>query len=325
MVESVLLIFTPLFILTILANLGNRQEFARVLTYLVLIALNLGLVVIGGVLIMVSMLGGSIAPGLDVVLAMVNWTATGIVVMLTGLVAFLPLLPPVRRWLARLIPIDPTACVHVTALVFALYLIGSSITTLWLIPLLAESSQSVNLTPADLWMQEMAFGLIGILGVGLFIRRDLRAALERLKLRGLSGQSVLVVAGATIGLIGFSWLVSVAWNYFDPYSYTEVGRISELLFGSLTSPIGILSLGLAAGIGEETLFRGALQPRFGLLFTAFLFMIAHTQYTISPALAEIFVVGLVLGIVRERSNTTVCILIHAAYNILSVVLAPVFP
>ena len=36
-------------------------------------------------------------------------------------------------------------------------------------------------------------------------------------------------------------------------------------------------------------------------------------------------VGWVLGMVRNWSNTTVCILIHALYNILSVLLAPLFP
>jgi membrane protease YdiL (CAAX protease family) len=325
MAETILFLFLPFIILTILANLGNRHEPARVLTYLGLAVLNLGLMVIGGGMILANTLGRQAAPEITSALGEVNWTAAGIVVVLTGLVAFLPLLPPLRRGLARLIPIDPDACVHATALVFALYLTGSSVATLWLIPTLAASPQPVNLTPAALWTQELVFGLIGALGVGLFTRRNLRGTVERLKLGGLSAGPLLGAAGVTVGLIALSWLVSAAWNQFDPKSYTEVGRISELLFGNLTSPIGVLTLGLAAGIGEEILFRGALQPRLGLPLTAFLFMIAHTQYTISPALAEIFVVGWVLGVVRDRSNTSVCILIHAAYNILNVVLAPLFP
>jgi membrane protease YdiL (CAAX protease family) len=325
MTEAILAIFTPFIILTILANLGNQYQAARIVTYLGLIVLNLALLAVGGVLILVGIVGRQAAPEIALVLGPVDWTATGSVVMLTGLAAFLPLLPPVRRGLARVIPIDPDACVHATALVFALYLAGNSVAALWLIPALAESQQPISLTPADLWTQELAFGLIGVLGVGLFVRRDLWATVERLKLGGLSVPPLLGAAGATIGLVGFSWLVSVAWNRFDPHSYTEVGRISELLFGNLTSPLGVLTLGLSAGIGEEVLFRGALQPRLGLPLTALLFMIAHTQYTISPALIEILVVGWVLGVVRERSNTTACILVHAAYNILIVALAPLFP
>jgi hypothetical protein len=210
-------------------------------------------------------------------------------------------------------------------LVLALYLVGNSIATLWLIPLISMSDQGALLTPAVIWTQELAFALIGALGVGLFTRRSLRGVLERLKLEMPSARQLLSGLGLVVVLLGLSWLISTVWSWLDPKSYAEVGRISEALFGGLTSPIGILSLGLAAGIGEETLFRGALQPRFGLPLTAFLFMIAHTQYTISPALIELFVVGWVLGMVRDRSNTTVCILIHAFYNILSVILAPLFP
>ena len=43
-------------------------------------------------------------------------------------------------------------------------------------------------------------------------------------------------------------------------------------------------------------------------------MIVHTQYTLSPALAQILAMGLILGIVRERSNTTTSIGVHITYN-----------
>ena len=39
------------------------------------------------------------------------------------------------------------------------------------------------------------------------------------------------------------------------------------------------------------------------------------------AMAEIFVLGLVLGLMRNWTNTTVCILIHAGYNAGGVMLA----
>ena len=63
----------------------------------------------------------------------------------------------------------------------------------------------------------------------------------------------------------------------------DVQRLTEVLIGPLLGSIpGILTLGLAAGIGEETLFRGALQPRFGLLITSLLFALLHSQYGITP-------------------------------------------
>jgi membrane protease YdiL (CAAX protease family) len=73
-------------------------------------------------------------------------------------------------------------------------------------------------------------------------------------------------------------------------------------------------VGLSAGISEELLFRGAVQPRLGLVVTAFLFAVAHLQYGLSLATVEILIIGLVLGLVRQRTSTTICMIIHASYN-----------
>ncbi len=325
-----LFVFIPFLAIIVLANFGNRYPVARTLTVLALILVN-GLFGLFGlaalVIAIVNRLGAARGtaepPGFFPEL---NLLAVSIVLLLTGLVAFLPLIPLVRRVLARVMPIDPESMVHATALVFAIYLTGSSLLNLWLIPMLKDlPPDTFNVSVADLWLQALAFVLAALLGVGLFIRRNMRDVLDRLSLGPVSRTQISQFALATAGLLAFSWLISVVWNRLDPAGYKEVGRISEILFGRFATPLGAFTLGLSAGIGEELLFRGALQPRFGLLATSFLFMIAHTQYTVSPALLEIFIVGLVLGIIRNRANTTMAILIHAAYNILTVVLAPLFP
>jgi membrane protease YdiL (CAAX protease family) len=91
-----------------------------------------------------------------------------------------------------------------------------------------------------------------------------------------------------------------------------VGDITTNLFNDLVSPLAALAVSLSAGVGEELLFRGALQPRFGLVLTSLLFAVGHAHYGLSPATVEVFVIGLVLGLVRRRINTTTCIVIHAA-------------
>jgi membrane protease YdiL (CAAX protease family) len=84
-------------------------------------------------------------------------------------------------------------------------------------------------------------------------------------------------------------------------------------------------LALSAGIGEETLFRGALQPRFRIPLTAVLFTLGHVQYAFSPAIVEILVIGLGLGWLRERTNTTTCMTVHIGYNFLGMISMPYFP
>ena len=73
-------------------------------------------------------------------------------------------------------------------------------------------------------------------------------------------------------------------------------------------------LAAAAGLSEELLFRGALQPIFGIVPTSLIFAVSHVQYGLSPATLTVFLLSVVLGIIRKRSNTTVAILVHAGYN-----------
>ena len=67
-------------------------------------------------------------------------------------------------------------------------------------------------------------------------------------------------------------------------------------------------------MGEEILFRGALQPVFGIVFTSLLFAVVHVQYGLTPITLAVFLLGLILGILRKRTNTTVTILVHFGYN-----------
>ena len=92
-------------------------------------------------------------------------------------------------------------------------------------------------------------------------------------------------------------------------------RLTEELLGSLfTSPLGIITLGIAAALGEEPLFRGAVQPRFGLLLTALLFAVLHSNYGITLSTLIVFILGLVLGWLRIRYNTSTAMITHAVYN-----------
>ena len=81
--------------------------------------------------------------------------------------------------------------------------------------------------------------------------------------------------------------------------------------------LGVAALALLPGICEELLFRGALQPRFGLLPTAVLFTSIHSQYGISLDLVGIFVIGLSLGLIRKWTNTTTSMTAHVSYNLLA--------
>lgn len=246
----------------------------------------------------------------------------GALAMATGTIGLLLLLPPVRRLVARVLPIDPGRTVHLTALHYALFLTSTSLLLPVFLPPLEDEAllEELSGTMAGgglslLWGQAFGFVALAFLGVGLVVARDWREALSRL---GLTARYDLRWwLGGTAVALASSVVVDTLWGRFGSESLEQVQRLSEALFEPYLQAglLGAITIGLSAGLGEEILFRGAIQPRLGLIFTTLLFAVVHTQYTISPALLQVFVVGLILGLARRRANTTTAIGIHATYNL----------
>jgi membrane protease YdiL (CAAX protease family) len=250
-----------------------------------------------------------------------NWLLLAAAAFFTALVGLLPLFQGVRRWLARWLPFDPASRVHMTALAYAIYQMGLSLGQMGLIGSLENLAEAeVALTVWDVLFSGLPLLLFALVGVGLWIRRNGRQVLERLGLRAVTWRQLLAAVGIVLLLLGLDLAVNQIWQEVDPFGYEVMERVMNILFGGLTTLIGALVLGLSAGISEELLFRGAVQPRLGLVLAALLFTIGHLQYGLTAATAEVFVIGLVLGLVRNRANTTLCIVIHATYNMVGIFL-----
>jgi membrane protease YdiL (CAAX protease family) len=321
-----LVLFLPFVLVVILANLGERQPVARYLTYASLIATNLALVG-AAALALVLQLAGVFVPDLMEWLPWpINWPVVALVCFLTSLVATVVLLRPVRSWVSRRLPLEPDSMVHTTALAFAAYLMGLSLAQAALIGDLENLILAgLSLTVWDVLLTGLAMLLFALAGVGLVVRRDVGETLKRLGVGWLSWRQLVAVAGTTAFLLALDYGVNVAWQAIDPAGYGVLVGVNEYLFGNLMTVGGALVLGLSAGISEELLFRGALQPRLGLVLAALLFTVGHLQYGFTVAIVEVFLIGLVLGLVRNRANTTACIIIHASYNTVGVLLGMLQP
>jgi membrane protease YdiL (CAAX protease family) len=327
-----LLLFLPFLIPVVVANYGERHRRSpytlrsphanrnldlalRYLPYGLLIAINLGLLGLS-ILSLFNALAIILLPELAEPSAQAGgWLGMSAASFLTGLAAFLPLLPRNRRWLARWLPIDPDSLVHMTALAFAVYQIGLSLGQMALIGDLEVLATSEDiLTIWGVILSGVPFVIFALVGVGLFIRRHGPGAWERLGLRRPTWKQLL----ATIGI---DYLVSWAWQGIDPSGYDLLEKVNENLFGGLATVGGAIALGLSAGISEELLFRGAVQPRLGLWLTTFLFAIGHLQYGLTLATLQVFVIGLVLGLMRKHTGSVVlCMVTHAAYNMVGTLL-----
>jgi uncharacterized protein len=246
-----------------------------------------------------------------------NPLAVDIGIMVTGLAAAGLACKPVREWAARLIPIDPDNPVHSLALVLGVILLGTQIASLAFTNVLAADQQLPPLNIGDLLGQEVPFLVIALAGVGLWVRRNLAASADRLGVVVPAWWHVVLALAAAGVFFGIGQLSGYLSYKLTPGISQQVDQSSQHLFGALSGGlVGIIALAIIPGICEEILFRGALQPRFGLLLTAVLFAAIHTEYGLSIDVLAILVIALGLGAIRKYTNTTTSMVCHVTYNLL---------
>ncbi len=181
------------------------------------------------------------------------------------------------------------------------------------LPELLDVDPSGIIDSGELVGSLLGYNLLALAGVGWMVRRDFRAALERLGVGPIRGGQWAWVIGGTAALIGLSVAGESFQRSFFPDLYASDRRFDELV-GRTFNTGGAFLLALTAGTGEELTLRGALQPRLGLGLTALLFAGLHVQYS-WVGMAFIFLFGLALGFLRQRTNTTVSVLVHALYDV----------
>ena len=243
--------------------------------------------------------------------------------MVTGLVAATLVSKPVRERLSRYLPVNPDNPVHSLALVLAVILFGTQLAPVVFTDVLAADLQLPPLNIGDLVAGEAPFAVIAFAGVGLYIRRSFGASSNRLGLVTPAWWHIALALGAAGAFTMLGEASQWLGQTFTPDIAAKVQKTSDHLFGGLAvSPVGIAAIALLPGLGEEILFRGALQPRLGLMVTAVLFAAIHTEYGLSIDVVTIFVIAIGLGLVRRYANTTATIACHVAYNLLATFTIP---
>jgi uncharacterized protein len=252
-----------------------------------------------------------------------NLSLVAIGIWLPSAAGIVLLIRPVRSQVAKVIPIDPNSPLDAVALSLSMLVAINLMVTLGvgldnLAGLLAaeETDDDGIATILTLWVQQLMMAFTAAIGVGWLTRRWWGAAMQRL---GISMPTLRQTAlGFGVGLVLVPMVVALEYlaSLFGVQADQDVERLTEELLGALfKSPWGIVTLGLAAALGEEPLFRGAAQPKFGLVLTSVLFALVHSNYGITLSTAIVFALGLALGLLRIRHNTSTAMIAHATYNI----------
>jgi uncharacterized protein len=330
----------PFALLAVLAYLGVDQMWARIVSLIYLLGLVAAVALVGfmvsfAVLADLQVSGAAATPGDLGLEGSDGWRLLAIFVGSVVAIAIgaLGFIPGVRRALSRVLPINPESFVHTLAVVSVI-----SLTLISFVPLVVlgappildlvnvASESGTDLTGGQddaAQLRTTVYGLVWtvpgtIVAVGYAVRRNLRDALGRLGLvRPTIRQVVIgiVAAFALVALVqvvgrGIEWVwQAMGWPATDGEAFSE-------LLAFAFSPIGAVVIGVTAGLGEELAVRGVLQPRLGILLSNLFFTGLHAFQYNWDSLLIVFTIGMVLGYIRKRTNTTTSAITHGVYDFL---------
>lgn len=185
-------------------------------------------------------------------------------------------------------------------------------------------SESVRVDEQPLWHIAIVEGIFLVIAVVIiYFRGSMAAVVFRLPL--VTEAAIGLPVGAVLGtLVGFGLLGS-------PLRRHVVQGVLPLR--PVTSAVwSIVAVGLLAGVGEELLFRAALQEWLGLFWASILFGLAHSgtaRLHEGVGLGKIaylliaVIAGVLLGMLYQSVGLLASMVAHAAFDIAILrVLAP---
>ncbi len=247
--------------------------------------------------------------------------AEGPFILASGLAFLVPLLKPIRRIIARFTPMDPNSPVDLCGLGIILWVMSFFfISAVQSGPTDVGSIGQGGLTGSLFWLilNAATFVAVAYVAVGYRVHRTGQEATRRLGLTIPSMKTVAISVAMVIPCFAVSMVGSALTLAFQPDVVENLEDTMEQLTSGLTNPLGALLIGLSAGIGEEVLFRGAIQPRFGIVIGALFWTSLHVQYDLSFVLVGLLGVGILFGVQRKYFGTTSAVITHALYNMLVV-------
>ena len=248
-----------------------------------------------------------------------NGMQGGPLILALGLAFALPLIKPFRKLVASFTPMDPESPIDLSGLAMILAVVAFLVIQATLTGP-ADDTETSALTGNIIWLvlNALTFVLVAYAAVGYRIHRTGREATERLGLRIPDLKTTGIGLAFVIPSFVASTIGSILTTIFQPDLVNNLEETMEQLTSGLQNPLGALFIGLSAGIGEEVLFRGAVQPRYGIVLAALVWTALHVQYDISFVLLGLFGVGILLGLERRYYGTTAAIITHAVYNMIAV-------
>ncbi len=106
---------------------------------------------------------------------------------------------------------------------------------------------------------------------------------------------------------------------FNALNTNDSNRVVDVL---RAQPVEMLFAAIAlAPFAEELFFRGYLQKRVGVIVSSALFAALHYSYGSVSEIISAFFISILIGMeLRRRNDLNACIIAHAAYNAVTLLL-----
>jgi membrane protease YdiL (CAAX protease family) len=188
-----------------------------------------------------------------------------------------------------------------------------------------QPGASSNLRPSagpsaeSLMLGAVPFLALGIASVGPVVRRNLRETAERLgfwPLR-LPWWVIGIAVGVVLVPVG-SFVADLLSHLASTACIQQQAQAEQAIVGVGRTALEQIGVAVAAAVCEETLFRGALQPRFGIVLSSALWATYHLQYTCGglPSFSNLYLLllGLIFGGLRKWGGLWPAIFAHGVYD-----------
>jgi membrane protease YdiL (CAAX protease family) len=134
----------------------------------------------------------------------------------------------------------------------------------------------------------------------------------------LPGAAIGVVGAAVLAVLNFVLITHAPANWLVDGVRAVYHELLIPLFGRL-GPASIVAIGALAGLGEELLFRGVMQPMVGIVAASVAFGLVHVGGRRMVAFGIwAAAMGLVLGwLLQISGGLTAPIVAHGLYDVLA--------
>ncbi len=251
----------------------------------------------------------------------VNGRNEGVPVLSIGLGLSLPLIKPFRELMGKLLPMDPDSPIDWSGLAIVLGLLGFLIPSAFVdsepIPLADNSATALT---TGLLQQLLAFVALAYVVVGYRNYRTGPEATERLGIQMPTGTQIRMGLVGVLAAFVAANIGGLLTQWLQPDVLDGLENSMESITSAVVNPFVAIVLALSSGIGEEVLFRGAIQPRLGMVLSALLFTFLHAQYGFTWVLLGLFLIGMIFAWLAKNYGTMSAVVAHVVYNLAVVIL-----